>query len=93
MPDMPPGVYEKMKTKIENQWKTFEEPELDDHGNLIKKLKVEKVTKDSSESEEHDEGDARLELDLPEGCLKVNLGIPITVIVQKVDLLLHGDKK
>jgi Dynein light intermediate chain (DLIC) len=34
-----------------------------------------------------------LEIDLPEGCLKVNLGIPILVIVNKVDLLLHGDKK
>lgn len=30
---------------------------------------------------------------LPEGCLKVNLGIPILVVVNKVDLLLHGDKK
>jgi dynein light intermediate chain 1 len=35
----------------------------------------------------------KLEIDLPEGCLKVNLGIPIIVIVNKVDLLLHGDKK
>jgi dynein light intermediate chain 1, cytosolic len=30
---------------------------------------------------------------LPEGCLKVNLGIPIVVVVNKVDLVLHGDKK
>ena len=30
---------------------------------------------------------------MPEGCLKVNLGIPILVIVNKVDSLLHGDKK
>lgn len=35
----------------------------------------------------------RLELDLPEGCLQVNFGIPIIVVVNKVDLLLHGDKK
>lgn len=34
-----------------------------------------------------------MEIPLPEGCLKVNLGIPILVIVNKVDLLLHGDKK
>jgi dynein light intermediate chain 1, cytosolic len=32
-------------------------------------------------------------MDLPEGCLKVNLGIPILVVVQKVDVLLHGDKR
>jgi len=37
--------------------------------------------------------DLRLEMDLPEDCLKVNLGIPIIVVVNKVDLLLHGDKK
>ena len=35
----------------------------------------------------------RLELELPEGCLQVNFGIPIIVVVNKVDLLLHGDKK
>ena len=30
---------------------------------------------------------------MPEGCLKVNLGITIVVVVSKVDLILHGDKK
>ena len=94
MPEMPPGVYERMKTKIENQWKTFEEPQFDDQGNLIKKLRVEKHAQNSSdESDGEEEVDARLDLDLPESCLKVNLGIPVLVIVQKVDLLLHGDKK
>ncbi len=39
------------------------------------------------------EADLKMQLPLPEGCLKVNLGIPIVVIVNKVDLLLHGDKK
>lgn len=39
------------------------------------------------------EADLKMELPLPEGCLKVNLGVPILVIVNKVDLLLHGDKK
>jgi hypothetical protein len=29
---------------------------------------------------------------LPEGVLKVNLGIPIIVVIQKVDLLLRGEK-
>lgn len=37
--------------------------------------------------------DIKLDLPLPDGCLKVNLGIPIMVMVNKVDLLLHGDKK
>ena len=35
---MEPGVYEKLKQKIVNQWKLYEEPQLDDQGNLIKKL-------------------------------------------------------
>lgn len=82
MPEMPPGVYERMKTKVEHQWKTFEEPQLDDQGNLIKKLRVEKQAANSSDdSEGQDEVDARLEMDLPDSCLKVNLGIPIVVVV------------
>lgn len=39
------------------------------------------------------EVDIKLEMPLPDGCLKVNLGIPIIVVVNKGDLLLHGDKK
>jgi hypothetical protein len=39
------------------------------------------------------EVDLKLEIPLSEGVLKVNLGIPILVVVNKVDLLLHGDKK
>lgn len=31
-------------------------------------------------------------MDLPEGVLTVNLGIPIIVCCSKIDLLLHGDK-
>jgi len=32
-------------------------------------------------------------MDLPESCLKVNLGIPIVIVVQKVDALLYGERK
>jgi hypothetical protein len=55
----------------------------------------EKSQSDSEDNNEQveEETDLRLEMDLPEGCLKVNLGIPIIVVVNKVDLLLHGDKK
>ena len=34
----------------------------------------------------------KLDMPLPEGVLKVNLGIPIVVVCQKVDLLQHGEK-
>ena len=35
--------------------------------------------------------DLKKELPLPEGVLKVNMGIPMVVAVTKADLLLHGD--
>ena len=37
--------------------------------------------------------DLRAEKELPEGCLKVNLGLPIIVAVNKVDLLEYGDNQ
>ena len=42
LPEMAPGTYERMKEKMVSHWKLYEEPQLDEHGNLIKKLvKVE----------------------------------------------------
>ena len=41
---------------------------------------------------EQDISDLKRQMPLPEGVLKVNLGIPIIVVCNKVDLLLHGDK-
>lgn len=34
----------------------------------------------------------RYELELSEGVLKVNLGIPIIIVCNKIDLLIHGEK-
>lgn len=58
-------------------------------------MNAQKLAKnnDDSEDEEAQLEDLKMEIPLPEGCLKVNLGIPILVIINKVDLLLHGDKK
>ena len=36
--------------------------------------------------------DLKRRMPLPEGVLKVNLGIPIIVVCNKIDLLLRGDK-
>lgn len=47
---------------------------------------------ENNESEEDDFEDLRSMLPLPEGVLKVNLGIPITVVCHKVDLIGRGDK-
>lgn len=92
LPEMQPGCYERMKSQLVNSWKLYEEPQLDDQGNLIKKLKVEDEANSDDDEKETIE-DVRLEMDLPEGVLKVNLGIPIMVVVSKVDVLLHGEKK
>lgn len=35
LPQLQPGVYEKMKNHLINQWKTYEEPQLNDHGELV----------------------------------------------------------
>lgn len=98
MPKMADGMLKKMQNKIVAQWKTYEEPQLDEQGYLIKKLKKEgkdnTVNKENSDEEDQAaEEDVRMEIPLPEGCLKVNLGIPIIVICSKVDLLQHGEKK
>ena len=86
---MEAGHFEKMKQKIEMYIKTFEDPVLDEHGHLIKKRQdeTEKLGSDDETVE-----DLKKELALGEGVLKVNLGIPIVVVCNKVDLLIHGDK-
>lgn len=86
IPKMETGMYEKMKKAMENHIKTYEDPELDDNGKLIVK------TRPVEKTEEDGEPDMREKLELGEGVLKVNLGIPIVVICNKVDLLAHGEK-
>lgn len=46
----------------------------------------------NKDSEEEDFEDLMSMLPLPEGVLKVNLGIPIVVACHKVDLIGRGDK-
>ena len=102
LPKLEPGLYEKMKTRLVTQWKTYEAPCLDEQGNLTNPLrhndhhkpsKQPNASDDSEEDQSILERDTKLEMPLPEGCLKVNLGFPILVLVNKSDLLLHGDKK
>lgn len=82
------GLYEKMKTKLEEHIKTYEDPQVDDNGLLIRKQKTIRADEDSEEDQE----DVRKQMPLGEGVLKVNLGIPIAVVVTKSDLLHHGEK-
>ena len=52
--------------------------------------------KEGEELLEDDEQDnlasIKSSMPLPEGVLKVNLGIPIVVVCSKIDLLLRGEK-
>jgi hypothetical protein len=64
----------------ENKAKTKESKNIEDGGDL-------------NEDDEYDEfSELRSKLPLPEGVLKVNLGIPIIVVGHKVDLMIRGDK-
>jgi dynein light intermediate chain 1, cytosolic len=86
IPKMEPGVYERMKKSIETHIKTYEDPELDANGKRI--IKARPV----AEGDNEESIDMRERLELGEGVLKVNLGIPIIVVCNKVDLLIHGEK-
>lgn len=85
IPKMETGLYEKMKKNIETHIKTYDDPELDESGKLI--IKTRPKNEDGKEM-----ADIRETLELAEGVLKVNLGIPIVVICNKVDLLVQGEK-
>ena len=95
VPAMEVGMYEKMKKEIEKHALSYEEPQLDDNGNLIIKRKEERKAagSDHESMESADEDDVRLEMPLGEGVLKVNLGIPIIAICNKVDMInAQGEK-
>ena len=65
-PQMSEGTFEKMKQKIQRIAQTYEEPQLDEHGNLIKTTK--EIGKDEGDSD-LSEDDVRLDMELGEGVL------------------------
>jgi len=82
------GVFDKMKQKILELVKTYEEPQLDENGKLIRKRKKEEMKREPGEDDaelDDDEEDVRVEMPLGPGILKVNLGIPIIVVLNKID--------
>jgi hypothetical protein len=83
--ELPFSQQEALKNKLKNEVLTYEEPELDADGKLLKKQRaVEEETEDELK-------ELKKEMGLAEGVLKVNLGIPIVAAVTKADVLLHGD--
>ena len=94
VPNMEPGAHEKMKQKIMRHAQTYEEPQLDDQGNLIIRREEFKVANvDDQDSDMSDEDDVRLDMPLGEGQLKVNLGIPIVVVCNKIDVIQANGEK
>lgn len=84
---MEAGSFDKMKQKIEMHIKTYEDPIMDENGKVMAKRETKEVGSDGEEIE-----DMRKDLALGDGVLKVNLGIPIVVVCNKIDLLIHGEK-
>lgn len=73
---------------------TYEEPEVDAEGKLVKKMQEnsEEAGNDNGENDDAaDLNELKKELPLSEGVLKTNLGIPMIVAITKADLLLYGD--
>mmetsp|Transcript_38323 Transcript_38323/g.50274 ORF Transcript_38323/g.50274 Transcript_38323/m.50274 type:complete len:147 (+) Transcript_38323:523-963(+) len=93
VPEMEVGTHEKMKQSIERHVLSYEEPQVDDNGNLIIKRKEERKPGEDDSDMSADEMDVRLEIPLSEGVLKVNLGIPIVIVCNKVDIIhMSGEK-
>ena len=99
-PNMEIGAHEKMKQKIQRHVQTYEEPQLDEHGNLKisnagkSEFKSAPFNADDLDSDmSADDADIRLDMPLGEGVLKVNLGIPIIVVCNKIDIISQNTEK
>ena len=99
MPKIPLQVQDGMKNKLQTFVKTFEEPEFDENGKPLGKMKGNMESNDplgegegQQNEDEEDINELKAQLPLGEGVLKVNLGIPIIVICTKIDLMMRGDK-
>ncbi len=86
-PDLPLEVQNQMKEHIANYIKTYEEPQMDENGNPVIKEEMEDLEKDNEDELES----LKMGMQLAEGVLKVNMGIPIVVVCSKVDLLQKED--
>lgn len=108
-PNLDFKLLEKLRERIVNLYKTYEEPEFDKDGKFINK----KIRKGATQMHDSlDDGvpkideidvslmeeqemmeDLRKEMDLPEGVLVTNLFIPCAVVCSKVDLIEHGERE
>lgn len=96
MKTLPLATQDKMKERVSQYIKNYERKdgtssaEKNGEGNTESPSK--KKSAEELQDEDEDLYDLKSKLPLPEGVLKVNLGIPIIVLCHKVDLLARGDK-
>ncbi|EGR30364.1 light intermediate polypeptide 2, putative [Ichthyophthirius multifiliis] len=69
---------DQMKDKVEKQVRNYKEPVFDKNGKLV-------VDEGQKASNYQDKQNIKDKLPLPEGVLKINIGIPITVVCSKSD--------
>lgn len=91
------------KERIEQLYRSYEEPEFDSNGKYISKRlkKAAELNKDQQNNEMNELDleeqemieDLKKEIDLPEGTLVNNLFIPAMVVCSKIDLIQHGEKE
>ena len=99
-PQVPIQKLDFLKERIEDQFRSFSEPEFGENGKFISKRKIKIVPEDGDIGDlniEVDEEQAmydelKKEVELAEGTLVTNLFIPTAVICSKIDLIQHGEK-
>lgn len=104
-PNLNLKTLDKLRDRIVDLYKTYEEPEFDKDGKFINKKPKKKMQQnpDMDESKNLDEfdisiaeeqdmiDDLRKEMELSEGTLETNLFIPTAIVCTKVDLIEHGE--
>lgn len=80
--NLPEEKQKQLKEKVSNIVKTYEEPQFDEKGNLIKEKKEENERKESINS-----------TDTIIKEVKINIGIPLIFVVNKSDVTQENDKK
>ena len=80
--NLPEEKQKQLKEKVSNIVKTYEEPQFDEKGNLIKEKKERKESEESKNSFEP-----------PNKEIKINIGVPLIFIINKSDVTQENDKK
>lgn len=100
MKTLPLNIQDQMKDKIAQYIKNYERKDVingenkagGDSNNTPQKKMKDNDSDNNDMNDEDDFSNLKSMLPLPEGVLKINLGIPIIVLCNKVDLMMRGEK-